>query len=913
MEALITLYTRATGIEAEKLQMIEDIEAYLTAKEPTAPTYTIQYQKIRLNMSVKVILNESYASPLQANNYTYVKITNKDNLTKPFYFFVKTLNWKSQSCIELDLVLDTLNSFQMGTDYSFSPKTIIQRQHKDRMFAKTFYKYFYEEVELQPTDYTEGSYYVLSKSFTTGYVSFNFTGSSIIFDSSYCYLYLWNSTENRLMTYWEYIGSSSTAKIKFDSILYNSYDDELYLMYDNQLALQGFKPEDFPADIYVVFLAGSSSPDVNHDQDDTNTYIDLIIAEVIERKIEKYVRKVDLMEEGLNPQLYGGETQVIEDKTSNHQNWYLVYNTAGSDVVDAYLVPEENTTADSSSYGLVGGVIYPEAIPSNSNCYILLEKPFYPEPNNDFLNCQAYGRTNFALADGSTIPTYYQDQTTFKAGACLLELKREGNMIHGSVIVIHYNLSSSQTYGHILQTMDFVTPYLNYTGSETSIKYGIHTEDLMEQVKTYSQWRAIAEDNDYTNGYTFATGSSIVLTSIHSLDKTQASLLKIIKMPYIPRDFTISNDLIVLDGNFTLVNSFYNLANVLKLNNLNMDLKHIIDTNEAIKSPNETYMRFNSLGSVVSNRNDFYESKMFHSEFFTPKFTYDSFSFIYKFELEDMNQVFDNYAYDDKYLSISFIMTRTINSRFAFEFTDYIVDKKEDDYPNWLIVARNNEEVIYNSSYLNYIKTGYNYDVKNKQAQATRNWVSVGASLITAVVGLVGSAVSGGATLPLALMGVSGVITSSATITNAISTQAQNERSIQEKLDTLKLQTASVSGSDDVDLMTRYNGNRLLYLTYKVNERVEKLLKDLFYYYGYKDNVSGVPVTNTRYWFNHLKCEPILEFTSINMTQEIEDELKGIMRNGFTIYHKRLVNSVATWDIDQVKENWEVSMLPYLS
>ena len=77
--------------------------------------------------------------------------------------------------------------------------------------------------------------------------------------------------------------------------------------------------------------------------------------------------------------------------------------------------------------------------------------------------------------------------------------------------------------------------------------------------------------------------------------------------------------------------------------------------------------------------------------------------------------------------------------------------------------------------------------------------------------------------------------------------------------------------------------------------------------------MTGIPNTNTRYWFNHLKCEPILEFTSINMTQEIEDELKGIMRNGFTIYHKRLVNSVATWDIDQVKENWEVSMLPYLS
>ena len=38
MEALITLYTRAVGIEAEKLQMIEDSEDYLAIKEQNAPT-----------------------------------------------------------------------------------------------------------------------------------------------------------------------------------------------------------------------------------------------------------------------------------------------------------------------------------------------------------------------------------------------------------------------------------------------------------------------------------------------------------------------------------------------------------------------------------------------------------------------------------------------------------------------------------------------------------------------------------------------------------------------------------------------------------------------------------------------------------------------------------------------------------
>ena len=48
---------------------------------------------------------------------------------------------------------------------------------------------------------------------------------------------------------------------------------------------------------------------------------------------------------------------------------------------------------------------------------------------------------------------------------------------------------------------------------------------------------------------------------------------------------------------------------------------------------------------------------------------------------------------------------------------------------------------------------------------------------------------------------------------------------------------------------------------------------------------------------------------AVAINLEIEDELKGIMRNGFTIIHK--YNN--TWDIEQVKENWEVSMLPYLS
>ena len=897
MEALITLYTRAVGIEAEKLQMIEDIEDYLAIKEPNAPTYKIQYQKIQLEMYVKVILNQEYTSPLKETNFSYVKIVNKDNQTKPFYFFIKSLNWKSQECVELDLIMDTLNSFKLGTDYTFSPKTIIQRQHKDRIEAKTFYSYLYISIKLNaPTEWESSTFYNMSKqNFTTGYIYSNF--GSIIFDNAYCYLYIYDSIKKIIIPYSEYIGWSQVNEIKFNKIMYEPSYEELYLMLDNQVVLQGFTPENLPSNISIVLKA--DNPNINNSLLDTKAFTNLVVAKINERQERKYIRKVDLMSEDLNPQLYGGEIKSIEDLDSSNESWYLVYNTNQDEAVECYLIPEKDTEVNVSTLSLTGGVIRPENL-QDGYTHILLANitdigGVNPQP---YFSGLSYGFDNFKLSNGNSLPSLQDGEN------CILELSKSGDKILGSVIVFTTNEMAS--YKLVKQGLSFITDFIQYIGSQTTIQFNYNSTSL-----DWGNKRLSTLPKDLTNGYSYSANATRILGSISTLDKTLSTLLKIIKLPYIPYDFKLDeSNKLMIDTSFNFVSSWNGITNVLRLVNLDIEFKHIINTNDTIKSPNEEYLRFSSIDSLISNRNDFYESKMYNSEFFTPKFTYDSFSFIYKFELEDIEKIFDKYNGDNMYLSINFDMTRTINSRFAFEFLDYnIIDKKEDDYPNWLLVSRNNEEVIYNSAYLNYIRTGYNYDVKNKQAQATRNWVSIGASVLTALVGIAGSVATGGASVPLAIMGVSGFISTSATITNAISTQAQNERGIQEKLDSLKLQTASVSGSDDVDLMSRYNGNRLLYITYKVNDRVDKLLKDLFYYYGYKDNVSGIPNTNTRIWFNYIKCEPIIEFSSINMTQEIEDELKGIMRNGFTIIHK--YNN--TWDIEQVKENWEVSMLPYLS
>ena len=46
------------------------------------------------------------------------------------------------------------------------------------------------------------------------------------------------------------------------------------------------------------------------------------------------------------------------------------------------------------------------------------------------------------------------------------------------------------------------------------------------------------------------------------------------------------------------------------------------------------------------------------------------------------------------------------------------------DYEDYLLVSRNNEETIFSNDYLNYIRTGYNYDKKARDREIekkTRN------------------------------------------------------------------------------------------------------------------------------------------------------------------------------------------------
>ena len=252
-------------------------------------------------------------------------------------------------------------------------------------------------------------------------------------------------------------------------------------------------------------------------------------------------------------------------------------------------------------------------------------------------------------------------------------------------------------------------------------------------------------------------------------------------------------------------------------------------------------------------------------------------------------------------MTIYFDMTKTINSRFMFTFASYKLRNANESYAKYMPIARNNEEVLYNVPYINYIRSGFNYDVKSKNISNASNWLGAGLSLTGAAVSLLAP------TAPLKVLGVAtSLISMAMTTKNAITSTIQNEQSIQRKLQEQKMQTASVSGSDDVDLMSIYAENRLKYLVYEPNEVMKNMLYNLFYYAGYASNRLGLPNHNTRINFDYLEADVSIEKIA-NIPDDCLNELINAFKNGVTYIHKT-TRTTKKWDFAQEFENWEASL-----
>lgn len=304
------------------------------------------------------------------------------------------------------------------------------------------------------------------------------------------------------------------------------------------------------------------------------------------------------------------------------------------------------------------------------------------------------------------------------------------------------------------------------------------------------------------------------------------------------------------------------------------------------------------------------EPKVYSSEFRFSKLVYDSFSIVLKGEESYFNSNLSEIGNDK--IVFKFFASPSMVSEFDFSIYSYpgysasefiLSPVWSEDYPLHLIINRNNETPVYTSAYLDYLRTGYNYDLKSQAVQLGMQGLGIAISAINAGVGIAATFATGGLAAPYAVSAATGFASS---IANIGKTAAENQRGNAQRLKELQAQGASVAGNSDFAVSKRYTKNRVSLETYSVEPRLINAARSFFYLKGYATDEIKAPTCHSRAHFDFIECDPVFQPEALRlfpkwMLELIADDL----RQGVTVMHA--VNG--DYDIAQTSSNYELSVL----
>lgn len=609
---------------------------------------------------------------------------------------------------------------------------------------------------------------------------------------------------------------------------------------------------------------------------------------------------VDTYSEGIQVNKYKISDTIINDKTQMRKTFYIGYR---------------NTLVENTS------------TPSNPIQCLLFCKEQLTFKTGSGTGSKTY--TGGQLTNG----WYYITSTGYTSG--IVSYKRlgvtstfsldptsyQGEDPNCSYVVIYFHLQQNTATGHFFTKFsvalyDASYNFLRFYHDEPLVE--LDTEQITFYDIEYAFFKTQYEEINYENLLQYKTKvyfnrglKGEHLNALENVNRYDSRWIKIIALPYSPVgiDYNSGTSLFTYDTNYWT----YTSDGFLSLNDLSIDLSN---TRELIANLNvpSTPTSFDPQNDL---RNDVYETKLWNSDFTSQKLVYDSFSAEIPLEL---------YTYVPSTINVRFKPSNLVNSNFLFWWTlkedNYSIPMQYEnlDFSEVLLTRRNNEVILYNSEYLNYLKYGYNFDKKAQVRSNTQNAVQTGlisagtiatASLTTAkalsvtssYTGPVGALVSAVAWI---IAGTSILISTYSTINKAI----ESQESIDRKLSLLNSQAISLSGSDDFDLMEKVTSNRLHFMVYKPLNSVLKPIKDLFYYCGYAHQTQEVPNTNSRIWFNFLQCDPIFTNEKDRRIIPYLEDIKERFKMGVTYYHRYIINGSAKYDFEQIKENWESMFFP---
>lgn len=714
-----------------------------------------------------------------------------------------------------------------------------------------------------------------------------------------------------------------------------------------------------------------------------------------------FIRRIDPEGESIAAEKYRASVSNIREDGESQETdmeWYLMYRTRDSltpdniaDPVGCYILGSKPIQIESGASGdvvvtaenLVTGMYYYFNRIDNPNGKVtingqewILGRHYYTQHSSEQTDWEdnvlsgivMYKHPDLSLRFAMQFnkPVYAQtgvsNLTGFRSytAPCKYEIKSDG-----------------EPYVEYVRCTDTETPVSRDSISSLTVNEG-------REWRVSSAFYQLAEQSFVSNEkyYTVAGQPYKIINDIYALDRTDSRIMKVLALPYAPCDVTYDAQ----SGNYTFPEAWSFEGGEMRLTDLNIEFINEIGNiklpqfnTQNIQIPNgDQLIPEHDPNEIPTDERDILrESKLYHSDFYTYKAVYDSFA--KEIQLEKFQPILTNEVYNATTTSIPVIYkhTNTINSKSLFkldykdlEFTQRFARYQQiEDYGEYLLIARNNEIPIYSNDYLNYIRTGYNYDLKaqelsKKQAVSSMAIEAAGAianMYIGNYVGAAGNvknalssakekaattayeaykqALGAEATIPfstfqetankyvnpsksqlkaagydvsstnkgLTAYGTVSIATSAAKgLSNSLWAQAQATNTREAQMASLAAQATSVAGADDLDLLNTYNGNRLQIMTYATKEYQKDAIADLFHYCGYAYPHMEYPNTTSRLWFNYIQCSPEFREEPNTPFQVYLDDIKARYAIGVTVYHC----NGNTWDWDQEYENWEVMIYP---
>ena len=582
----------------------------------------------------------------------------------------------------------------------------------------------------------------------------------------------------------------------------------------------------------------------------------------------RFRKKIDIVSE------FDGLTKYNTYKTAiTGEKWYLIYVTASSEseTVDCYLLPTNDNHTVTTSSGLVPGEL------EHYHNRLMLLDPCTVE---------------YTTGGGTTATASFSGTKTDYA----MIWDDYGNLQSGKLQL--YRLSSTDGAPFtVTETLIADNIVEIHPTSPTEMNSYAIKRDVWE-LRTFAPGGVAVNTNQYDYiliapkiDYTFSSTPVVKTISPFSQVNTSLSAItKIIECPYCPISLTDKKvggtSILTDDADDYLTAYVINPNEELGVTIKSASSMGIFETN----LPNELSRR-------TTLKSSSYESKLYHSDLYERIYMYDSF---YK-TLPLQNIISSGLPT----LEIKYKQSNAMSSNLLFDFNIGSITewKKQDVYENILICKRNNEKPVYNNNYLNYIRTGYNYDVKAKEEaykkQVMQSTATGIGALASFLVGIIGAGATGGASLGAGI--VSGISLLTSSIHSATSIHYNDvmaKDSMQKRLDELKTSTVSITANDDLDLMNYYNGNKLYETIFRVSSDVENKAFEMFFLTGYKTETYKIPDLNTRYRFNYLQADIDLNTKYKGYLQPYYDDIVERFKLGVTVFH-------TNDDFNQTYENWE--------